>query len=274
MRTIIEYFFIFMLYSVGGWIIETLLFIFRDKKVVKRGFLFGPLCPIYGCGAVLCTAILYGRINNIFLVFICGLLLCGTLEYITHFVMEKLFNAMWWDYSGRRFNIKGRVYLKGLIQFGLGVVLIIKVLQPFVYKLIDLIPSNVLYLICFVLYSFVIIDLTATILDLKNVISSIKYLQGLIITKSQNTLDFADEKISEQINKIEENEKVNEVIGWLKNDNPFYKRFKAKYPSFTLTKYAAAIEILRDKPIESKKRTDIIEYGTADTIPTGESKKG
>lgn len=272
MRLVAEYFFIFMLYSVGGWIMETLLFVFRDKKVVKRGFLFGPLCPIYGTGAIICIAILYGRITNVFLLFIIGLLLCGTIEYLTHFAMEKLFNAMWWDYSNRRFNIKGRVYLNGLVQFGLGVVLIIKVLQPLVYKLIDLMSNNVLYSICFVLYSLVIIDVTATIIDLKSVISTVKFIQNAAITKSQSSLDYAEEKINEKIIKIEENKKVADALNWLKNENRLVKRVRAKYPNLKSTKYAEIVEMIMNKPQEDKARKDIKLYGTADTIPTSDEK--
>lgn len=270
MRLVAEYFFIFMLYSVGGWIMETLLFVFRDKKVVKRGFLFGPLCPIYGTGAIICTAILYGRITNVFLLFIIGLLLCGTIEYLTHFAMEKLFNAMWWDYSNRRFNIKGRVYLNGLVQFGLGVVLIIKVLQPLVYKLIDLMSNNVLYSICFVLYSLVIIDVTATIIDLKSVISTVKFIQNAAITKSQSSLDYVEERINEKITQIEENEKVADALNWLKNENRLVKRVRAKYPNLKSTKYAEIVEMIMNKPQEDKARKDIKLYGTADTIPTSD----
>ena len=89
LNSIINYFLWFVFYSVSGWIIETLLFAVRDKKSVKRGFLFGPLCPIYGTGAVVCTLIMYGRITNFFVLFIAGLVLCDTIEYVTHYVMEK-----------------------------------------------------------------------------------------------------------------------------------------------------------------------------------------
>ena len=108
---IINCFLWFIFYSVIGWITETLIFAIRDKKSVKRGFLFGPLCPIYGTGAVVCYLLLYGRVTNFFALFGIGLLLCDTIEYITSFVMEKAFHAKWWDYSNQKFNIKGRICL-------------------------------------------------------------------------------------------------------------------------------------------------------------------
>ena len=116
-----RYFFWFLIYSFLGWLSETLLYMLRDGKVVKRGFLFGPLCPIYGFGAGLCIMLLYGRVHNVFYVFLLGMLLTSTLEYLTHFFMEKIFHAMWWDYSNRRFNIRGRIYLKGCLLFGAGI---------------------------------------------------------------------------------------------------------------------------------------------------------
>lgn len=267
MRIITEYFFTFVIYSVCGWIVETLLYVIRDKKVVKRGFLFGPLCPIYGTGAVICTLLLYGKINNIFLLFLCGALLCGSLEYLTHFAMEKLFHAMWWDYSNRRFNIKGRVYLNGLIFFGAGVVLIVKVFQPLVYKLLDIIPNSVLYSICFVVYTLVLIDVTATVADLKKFMVGLKHLQNLLIEKGQLTVDNTEKARQNAINEIKENEKVSAMIQRFKDDNALIKRIHKKYPNFTLEKYKTLLDIIKDAPQEGKGRADIKLYGTADSIP-------
>ncbi len=266
--TICKYFFWFILYSVGGWILETLLFLIRDKKVVKRGFLFGPLCPIYGTGAVICTAIMYGRINNIFLVFLIGLLLCGTLEYLTHFIMEKLFHAMWWDYSSRRFNINGRVYLNGLLEFGAGSVLIIKVLQPLVVKLTDMIPENVLYIICFALYSIILVDVSATLSDLKVMLNTLKKLQNLIITETQKGFDATNVQIENINATIKESEIFKSISSSFISENRLYARVKKIAPDFKLEKYKKVLDIIRDQPQEDKARKDIKLYGTADSIPT------
>lgn len=264
---VVQYFFIFMLYSVAGWVMETLLYLIRKKEVVKRGFLFGPVCPIYGTGAVICSLVLYGRVNNVFLVFIYGLLLCGAIEYITHFLMEKLFNAMWWDYSCRRFNIKGRVYLNGLIGFGLGVVIIVKVLQPLVFNLIALIDKPSMYIICFILYSILLVDITATISDLKDMTKTLKYVQGFIITKSQSGIDYTDEKIKDIKASVLENEHISNAISYLTAENSILKRIRRKHPDFTLKNYKWLLDIIMDKPIEEKSRKDIKLYGTADSVP-------
>ena len=268
-KTLCAYFFTFMLYSIIGWVMETCLFLIRDKKAVKRGFLFGPVCPIYGSGAVLCTAVLYGRVSNIFLVFIFGLLLCGGLEYITHFLMEKCFHAMWWDYSSRRFNIKGRVYLNGLLEFGLGAVLIVKVFQPLVFKLIDVMPPSVLYIICFVLYSLLIFDLATTISDLKDSVKFLKLVQSEILDVTQKGVELGEERIENRKDNIKESELNKKLTEYIKNDTVI-KRVKEKYPNFTIEKYKHIIDIITDKPQEEKARKDIKLYGTAESKPNPE----
>lgn len=273
LKTICSLFMTFVIYSFAGWIVETLLFLIRDKKVVKRGFLFGPVCPIYGFGAVICTIVLYGKVSNIFLVFIYGLLLCGILEYITHFVMEKMFHAMWWDYSGRRFNINGRVYLNGLLEFGLGAVLIIKVLQPLVFRLISFISDNALYTVSFIIYTVLIIDLTATVTDLKGIISSVKHIQNMMITGTQKGFDTTREQAQELNTKILENEYIAKYISFLKNESKLVRRFKNIVPNAKFKKYQYIWDIILDKPQEENARKDIKLYGTADTIPDSEGSK-
>ena len=270
MRTVCTYFFIFVLYSFGGWVLETLLYILRDKTFVNRGFLFGPVCPIYGTGAVLCTAVLYNRVDNIFLLFLCGMALCGSLEYVTHFLMEKIFHAMWWDYSSRRFNINGRVYLNGLLQYGAGTVLIIKVFQPLVFKLTDVIPNTVLYIICFILYTILIVDIATTASDLKDTVKSIKTFQSIIMAEAQKGINLTDEKMSEIVETAKENVYAGEMLAKLKEKNAVLKRIKRKYPNFTLKKYKDILDIILDKPQPNKARTDLKLYGTADTIPEAE----
>lgn len=266
--TICKYFFWFVLYSFGGWVVETLLYIIRDKKVVKRGFLFGPVCPIYGVAAIICNVLLYGRVNNVFIVFIIGFFLTGLIEYITHFVMEKLFHAMWWDYSNRRLNLNGRVYLKGLVIFGLGVDLIVFVIQPFVVKLTDLLDDNVLYIICFAVYSVLIVDLSATISDLKGTIKAIKNFQSEAIGKTQKGIDLTSEQLEIMKSEIQNSPVFKKAI----SENKILKRIKQRYPDFTLTKYKYIIDLINDPPMEEKSRNDIKLYGTADSIPEKEEK--
>ena len=258
--TICRYFFIFMIYSIGGWVLETVTFALRDGTWVKRGFLFGPLCPIYGTAAVVLDLLFYGKINNVFLLFIVCFFVCGVLEYVTHFLMEKLFHAMWWDYSGRKFNLKGRVYLMGLIGFGAGGVILLKVIHPFVVKLTDSLSPTALYIICFVLYSITLVDIALTIADLTKVIKGIKGTQYFIFSNLQKGLDNTKKG-------IRESKLVTKMKDSANNENSFIKKFQKKHPNFNQENFKKWFNIIFDEPQEGKARTDIKLYGTPESLP-------
>ena len=129
--TIKIYFLLFLIYAFIGWIMEILVTLKDTKKLVNRGFLIGPYCPIYGCGGILITLLLNRFIENPILLFFMAILVCGILEYLTSFFMEKIFHFRWWDYSNKKININGRVCLDTIIPFGLLGVLITYVTNPF-----------------------------------------------------------------------------------------------------------------------------------------------
>ena len=128
------YFLLFLAYSFLGWLMEVIGKLIQLKRFINRGFLIGPYCPIYGCGALLITFLLKKYIDDPFTLFIMAILLCGTLEYLTSYFMEKIYHARWWDYSQRKFNINGRVCLNTIIPFGLLGMFIIYISNPFLIR--------------------------------------------------------------------------------------------------------------------------------------------
>ena len=120
-----------MLYRVIGWVYESIYCSIQQRRLVNRGFLNGPLCPIYGAGAIL-VLFLFRSLQNPALSFIAGALATGVLEYVTSWLMEKLFHARWWDYEDWRFNLHGRVCLAGVAAFGAMSVILIKGIHPLV----------------------------------------------------------------------------------------------------------------------------------------------
>ncbi|MBR1654382.1 MAG: putative ABC transporter permease [Clostridia bacterium] len=141
----IEIFFLmFIIYAVAGWIMECTLGVIQKHKFVNRGFLIGPYCPIYGVGVVLGHVLLSRFADNVVLLFILATLVCGTLEYLTSYFMEKIFHARWWDYSQSKFNINGRVCLGTLIPFGVLCTAIISIVNPWILDKLYMIPSNIL----------------------------------------------------------------------------------------------------------------------------------
>lgn len=166
----LNYFLLFFIYSVLGWIAESIYVSILQKKAVNRGFLIGPYCPIYGCGSVLMILYLTQYKNNFITVLLLSMLICCFLEYITSYLMEKIFKARWWDYSNKKYNLNGRICGENALLFGIGGLAIIYIIQPIVQNLIALFNPKIIIILSII---FFIIFVTDTILSF-NIISKLK----------------------------------------------------------------------------------------------------
>lgn len=131
---------VFFVFSFVGWCIEVTLKYRQFGRFINRGFLIGPWLPIYGCGAALITLTVAGLTpveRGIGTTFAISLIVCGLIEYLASYFMEKKFHARWWDYSQKPMNLNGRVWIGNLILFGIGGVAIIHIVNPFLYGLFD-----------------------------------------------------------------------------------------------------------------------------------------
>ena len=155
---IFEYFMLFIIYSFIGWIIEVINEVITEKRFVNRGFLIGPYCPIYGLGVLLMVSLLNRYINDPIVVFIMSIVIFSMLEYFTSFVMEKLFKARWWDYTNRKFNINGRICLETMIPFGVGGLIVMYAVNPFIVDLISNIPDSIFNFIVAIVFIIFLID--------------------------------------------------------------------------------------------------------------------
>ena len=140
MEAVVNLILLFFAYSFLGWCIEVTLKYFQYHRFINRGFLTGPILPIYGTGAALITVsavLLSGYESGYGTTFAVSFVLCGTVEYLTSYFLEKRFHARWWDYSQKPMNLHGRVWIGNLILFGLGGVLIVKVFNPVLLPFFD-----------------------------------------------------------------------------------------------------------------------------------------
>ena len=131
---------VFFVFSFVGWCIEVTLKYRQFGRFINRGFLIGPWLPIYGCGAALITLTVAGLTpveRGIGTTFAISLIVCGLIEYLASYFMEKKFHARWWDYSQKPMNLHGRVWIGNLILFGIGGVAIIHIVNPILYGLFD-----------------------------------------------------------------------------------------------------------------------------------------
>ena len=124
MYQIAYYFMLLMIYSFIGWVYESVLCSITQKTLVNRGFLNGPICPIYGFGALSVILLLKDIQHNLIALFLASMVVTGVLEYLTSYLLEHFFHAKWWDYSDQPFQIEGRVCLLGVTVFGLMSVLL------------------------------------------------------------------------------------------------------------------------------------------------------
>lgn len=165
-----NYFLLFIIYSVIGWILEVIYSLFVDRKLTNRGFLIGPYCPIYGMGCVLILILLSKYMDSPIGLFVLAIVICSILEYFTSYLMEKLFKARWWDYSNKRFNINGRICLETMIPFGLIACLVIYIINPFFVSLLDSVSESVLNIVSIVIGIIFIVDVVTSF----NVINNFK----------------------------------------------------------------------------------------------------
>lgn len=163
-------FLLFIIYSFLGWLMEVIFVSIKEKKIVARGFLIGPVCPIYGFGAILITLFLTKYTNDIPVLFILATVLGASLEYFTSYIMEKIFKTRWWDYSQHKYNINGRICLATSICFGTLGVILIHFLNPFFTHILNIIPNIILTIVSIILLVLIITDLVISC----NVISKIK----------------------------------------------------------------------------------------------------
>ena len=137
-ESLINLILLFFAYAFIGWCVEVTLKYFQFHRFINRGFLTGPWLPIYGSGAALITVVIKGLAPLEFSVgttFAVSFLLCGFLEYMTSYVLEKRFHARWWDYSQKPMNLQGRVWIGNLVLFGLGGVVIVDLINPLLLRL-------------------------------------------------------------------------------------------------------------------------------------------
>lgn len=165
--TLYQAFFYFFVYAFLGWIMEVISATVKTGKFVNRGFLNGPVCPIYGFGMITVLTVLNPFIDNILVLFLLGGLLATFLELVTGFVLEMIFHKRWWDYSQEPLNIGGYVCLKFSLLWGLGIVFVVRIIhQPMIVALQAITPIVLGKILVYIALVVIATDLTLTVLQI------------------------------------------------------------------------------------------------------------
>lgn len=201
----------FMIYSFIGWCMEVVCKLFQFKRFINRGFLIGPICPIYGYGVLFIILLIGKDTSDILAVFLKAILICSVLEYFTSYFMEKLFKARWWDYSSKKYNINGRICLETMLPFGILGCFVVYIVHPVIVKFVNIFPSTLIVTIASILFVVYIID---------NIISI-------------NVMN----RIKKEIKKhsIDNTELIRKkVLAWISDNSLLYRHIKNAYPKFKI----------------------------------------
>lgn len=181
------------------------------KRFVNRGFLLGPICPIYGYGVLGIILLIGQNTSDILSVFLKAILICSLLEYFTSYLMEKLFKARWWDYSQRKYNINGRICLETMLPFGILGCIVIYLIHPMVTKCICLISPTIRIIISIILFLLYITD---------NIVSF------KVMNRIKNEIKRQRIDNTEYIRK--------RVIKWIDKNSILYRHIRNAYPKFII----------------------------------------
>ena len=208
MFSLSTYFVWFILFSFLGWVWETIFCSLTKHHFQNRGFLFGPICPIYGASALLFIAVMSVIPEDLpnwalFLIFAAG---SAIVEFVTSWYMEKRFHARWWDYSKVPLNIQGRICLPATIGFGAAGLLGIKYLLPFLVQVSSGIPSIVFELGALVFMGLLGADFALTEAGLSQLLKRIEAIDAEYTRRGEKlyqTVTGIPQTVSEKVHEVE-----------------------------------------------------------------------
>lgn len=199
----------FAICALAGWVFESAYAMVTKGHWEKRGFLFGPICPIYGVGAVACF-IVFGAWNAefpalpVWAVFLICMTGSAALEYVTSYVLERAFGTVWWDYSNMPLNLHGRICLPASLLFGAGGLLAVYVLLPAVTWVDGMIPALVFELSALVIVALIAVDATITCLSLSDLMRKVLALDEAANAQAEQTYQHVTDALHDATDRIQE----------------------------------------------------------------------
>lgn len=266
-------FLIFILFSFIGWISEVIYVgVTSAHKFVNRGFLHGPLCPVYGFGGVVILMLPPSLYATWIPLFFASMILCTIVEYFVSWLMEKLFHTRWWDYSHYKIQLNGRICLLNSILFGFLGVVVIHFVYPLMIDLLNSLGQKVINLSGVIILAVLSVDIFFTVrklVDFANVMKKLKELGETLNShygqeewfKKGSFIDMINSVIERADNRKEEfSQKILEKIDKVQNLHlPSVELFIKKFPSIKSTKYKDELNMIKEKihqKIEAAKKKD------------------
>lgn len=202
MKYITYLFLLFILYSFIGYICEMINVAYKNKKIVNRGFLCGPILPIYGLGSIFILFALLRYKEDPIVVFVFGMIICSALEYFTSFILEKIFHNMWWDYFDFKYNLNGRICLFNSFLFGIGAILIIYFVQPILDLFLQLFSRTFLNIIALVFAILFLLDVIYSFVVAFNLRNRLIIVEELKNQKLSKIPQFFERALKDRVKKF------------------------------------------------------------------------
>lgn len=258
----------FFVYGFLGWCVEVIYASVIEKRFINRGFLNGPICPIYGVGVGLVTALLNRYQSNIFVLYLTSVIMVSVLEWLTGYILERVFHSKWWDYSQRPLNINGYVCLLFSLIWGVACVFIVKVFHPLLDKGIRHLPMTLGIVLLSVFGMAMLVDLYVTATEIfsvnrrlesmEKIASELHEISEIIggnlfkgVVEAMEIQAGAKEKLARYEEKVdfkERFEKLKREYETLASKRTvIYKRLVYAFPKMRLKKYQNAWEELRKR---------------------------
>ena len=254
-------FLIFILFSFIGWISEVIYVgVTSAHKFVNRGFLHGPLCPVYGFGGVVILMLPPSLYATWIPLFFASMILCTIVEYFVSWLMEKLFHTRWWDYSHYKIQLNGRICLLNSILFGFLGVVVIHFVYPLMTDLLNSLGQTWISISGMIILAVLSVDIFFTVrklVDFANVMKKLKDFGETLNShygqeewfKKDSFMDMINSVIERAENRKEEfSQKILEKIEKLQNLHlPSVESFLKKFPSIKSAKYREELNMIKEK---------------------------
>lgn len=244
----------FFIYGFCGWCVEVIFAAVRKRKFVNRGFLNGPICPIYGIGVICVVQSLGEYQDNLFFLYMMSVLVATSLEWIVGLLLDKLFHQKWWDYSHIPGNIQGYVCLPFSFVWGIACVVVTRSIHPWVLRLIQWIPKSAGSILLVVLLPTLFADLYVTVngilklnLKLEKMQRTAEELQKLSVHLGENISRNVLEGIEKQENAKQRIEEVRvRYQELMESTSSVNLRLIRAFPKLESRRYGKQLQELKD----------------------------
>ena len=257
----------FIIYSFLGWIMESVVRSISEKKIINTGFLKGPVCPIYGIGAIIMLIFLERYQNKSILLFFIAVIVLTAWEYLVGVLLEKIFHTKYWDYSNHKVNFQGRICLTNSIYWGILGVVFLKYIHPFILNLLLLVDHKLLTYVLSIISLVFIVDMITTVMKVKNISATLEKIENINKEIRDKLKEIrAINKAKEEDIKTSTVENMQKMIEKLKKKRNrtvlrLYKnvyRLKNAFPAISTNEFTEVlnkkIELRRKKKKEKNKR--------------------